>query len=130
MKNSVVALLLAVLVLLSALIFKVWQSRQVTIYTLEVVNQSAQAVDYIRLFGSGTQDESIVKFLMPGRSVAVSVTLKKQGELKFEVSQAGSIIDTYVDQNITAIDSFRQRLLIYPNHRYVVSNYDGLLRSD
>lgn len=130
MKNSVVALLLAVLVLLSALIFKVWQSRQVTIYTLEVVNQSAQAVDYIRLFGSGAQDESIVKFLMPGRSVAVSVTLKKQGELKFEVSQAGSIIDTYVDQNITAIDSFRQRLLIYPNHRYVVSNYDGLLRSD
>lgn len=129
MKNRLIALCLVLLVLLSGLTYKVWQSRQVTVYTLEVSNQSTETVDYIRLFGSGAQNDSIVKSLMPGRSVAVSVTLKKQGELKFEVSQAGSKIDTFVDKDVTAIDSFRQRLFVYPDHRYMLSD-DGLLRSD
>ena len=100
------------------------------IYQLEVINQSAETVDYIKLFGSGAEDVSILKALMPGRSAAVSVALTKQGELRFELSQAGNTIDTLVDKDISAISSYQQRLVIYPNHRYIVSDYDGLLSSD
>ena len=124
------ALLLALLVLLSGLAYKAWQSRQVAIYQLEVINQSAETVDYIKLFGSGAEDVSILKALMPGRSAVVSVTLTKRGELRFELSQAGNTIDTLVDKDISAISSYQQRLVIYPNHRYIVSDYDGLLSSD
>ena len=123
-------MLLALLLLMAGLAYKLWQSPQVTIYKLEVINQSAEPLDYIRLFGSGADSESIIESLLPGHTATVAVSLREQGELKFEVSQAGSRIDTLVSKDVAAMVSHRQRLHIYPNRRYIVSDYEGLLSVD
>ncbi|ARN75518.1 hypothetical protein [Oceanicoccus sagamiensis] len=130
MKNSLIALLLMVLALMVGLVYSVWQSRQVAIYELEVINRSGVTVQSVRLFGSGVQAEASLKPLMPGRSAIMSVMLKKQGGLQFEVQQGDSRIDTFIEQNINAIHSFHQQLMIEPGQRYLISNYEELTITD
>ena len=130
MKNSAMVLLLLLVALLLGLAYNVWQSRQVAVYQLEVINRSAEAVDYIRLFGTGAQAEARLKLLNPGRSALISVLLNKQGGLRYEVSQGGNRIDTFINKNIKAMTSLQQQLIIHPGHRYIISDYDQLSTSD
>tara|TARA_B110000014_G_C19837619_1_gene434283 strand:+ start:314 stop:706 length:393 start_codon:yes stop_codon:yes gene_type:complete len=130
MKNGVMALLVALLALMLGLAYNVWQSRQVEVYALEVINRSGADVDQVRLFGTGVQAESTLNDLKRGDVAIISVMLKKEGGLKFEVEQGGSRIDTFVDKSIKAITSFEQQLVIHPNHRYIISDYTDLSLTD
>ena len=126
MKKIGVAVFGLVVLLILAYGYQLWQSRQVVVYELEVINQSLETVDYVKLFGTGVQDESLLKKLKPGKSGLVSVILAEQGSLKFEVAQGGNRIDTFINQRIDKIESFRQQLLIKPGRRYLVSDYKEL----
>ena len=120
------ALLIVLLLLLVGLAYNFWRSQQETIYELEVINQSGVTVDQVKLFGSGVQDGSTLKGLKPGRSAIISVMLKTEGGLKFEVQQGRNRIDTFIDKDINAIASFEQQLVIHPNNRFLISDYDEL----
>ncbi len=130
MSKALIALLLVILALVLGVAYSFWQSRQVVVYELEVINRSAATVDAVRLFGTGTQAEATLKQLKPGRSALISVLLKKQGGLRFEVSQGGNRIDSFINPSVKAIASFNQQLLINPGHRYLISDYEELLLAD
>ncbi len=130
MKNSWLAVCLAILVLMIGLAYYLWQSRQVAVYQLEVINQSADTVDYVKLFGKGAQSESTLNALLPGQAGIISVILKKAGGLKFEVAQGGNRIDSIIVKDIHTINAFQQQLVVHPNNRYIISDYDELSISD
>lgn len=90
-------------------------------FVLQVDNQSGLMVDYVRLFGEGLEQDALLLQLQPGQQGSLSTRIKPAGALRFEVSQGGNRIDTYVVEDTRVLDDLKQRLTIHPHNRFILS---------
>ncbi len=99
-----------------------WRGQAPTHYQLQVVNNSLKVVDQVRLFGEAVVQAASVQAIEPGASRLVSVELRSDGGLRFEVTQGLNRIDTYIEQDVGQLTDLQQRLEINPNNRFIIDN--------
>lgn len=116
MKKLIAAI---VLIVLAAAVL--WRNFQPPQYRLAIANQSELTVDQVRLFGSGVTTEQVTQALEPGSQRVISVSLKAEGSLRFEVIQGGNRIDTYIEEDVADLSGDQQRLIIHPHNRFIIN---------
>jgi hypothetical protein len=109
------------IVLLLVAAFLLWRLQYVDEYQLEIINGSQYPVDQVRLFGSAVVEQRLSTALAPGDSASILVQLHKTGAIRFEVSQQGNRIDTYIVQDVSTLEHHLQQLHVHPNNRFIIS---------
>lgn len=115
-------LVAALLAVIAAVVMVAWRQHQASEFVLQVVNQSALPVQQIRLFGEALNQDALLLNLDPGQQGTLTTEVRSSGALKFEVSQGGNRIDTYIVEDTRLLESFRQTLVIHPDNRFILSH--------
>ncbi len=118
-KAWVIALLLAVSVAVGW--YLMLESSKSSHYRLLLVNNSDSAIDSVRAFGSGAVTDVVISSLAPGQQTAITIAMKNQGQLRFEVVQGYSRIDAILEQDVSRLSQQWQSLQVNDNHHFILS---------
>ena len=110
----------------SLLLAALWQAWQPKVYRLQVINRSDLMVDQARVMGSALLASNSLTQLQPGDSGLLEAQLHNSGELRFEVTQQGIIVDLLVVKDGTP-EHWQQTLHVENQRRFLLS--EGLLES-
>ena len=91
-------------------------------YILSVQNNSQVDVDSVRLFGSAVEGDHLIFSLSPGQEKSLSVVLKAQGSLKYEVHQGLTRVDSLIVQDVAQLNALHQQLTIEVENRFLISD--------
>lgn len=115
-------LVAALAVVIAAALMVAYQQQQPVEFELRVINRSELPVQQVRLFGEALEQDALLLNLDPGQQAKVTTLVGHRGALKFEVSQSGNRIDTFIVEDTRLLDNFRQTLVIHPHNRFILSH--------
>ncbi|WP_101757103.1 hypothetical protein [Oceanicoccus sp. KOV_DT_Chl] len=112
-----ISLLLFCLFLLATLVFFL----QPKTFTLVVKNNSPHMVEKVAVFGSALELDGWLVNLEPGSQQALSMTIARQGGLKYEVHQGMTRVDSVISRDVATLTAFKQQLVIESDNRFLLS---------
>lgn len=119
-----IAQLVLLLMLLLAAVALLWWWLFDAQYQLDISNESSERAS-VRVFGSGVLEPRVIFDIKAGEVATILVDLKPQGELRFEVAQGGSKIDTFIARDIDQLERSQHWLTIEANHHFTISGAEG-----
>lgn len=116
-RRLLVAALVAVVVVLAAVVLYLARAGD---FVLVVTNRSGTVVDRVRLSGSAMPHDAVLVKLPPAQRGELRVSLNREGDLRFEVSQGFNRADMAIADDVRKLDAHRQYLIIESGNRYLL----------